>query len=196
MPPLFCPTIEGVPPGEERRNSHGGGSPTMENPKPVTTSPKPPPPTSAVESFMNLVDGCTVTSIRSATVRSQHPCCAGLTTTNASSAAEELDDEDTDDCVDGKGSVGRAFDYIRKIASSCGCSLTMLVDELRDDDVNHEGRIIGILIKKDHNGRDITMRDMPPYKRDISLLTEDTPCRFQKRYYAEDVSDGMVWYKS
>jgi hypothetical protein len=102
--------------------------------------------------------------------------------------------EDTDEADDDDGAwqdrnwVGRAFD-IRRMTSSCGCMLAMLIDD--DDTYHHEGLIIGIPIKKDHT---LTMLKRS-YNSDVSSLTDDTPQSFKKRYYAEDVSDGKWWYK-
>lgn len=206
----YCLVTEGAYLGEDRRNlsHHGGsGSQTMEVPRLVITSPKQPPtqppkqPTSAVESFMNLVDGCTVVP---STAPCRHPRLAGPLTTNASFSAEGRNDADTDDGVSGSrdigGSVGRAFDYVRKMASSCGCSLAMLMDEQpRDDDkdddddgTHHEGRIIDVPIKGEEEMTNT--REILAYNTDISLLTDDTPIKFQRRYY--DVSDGMRWFES
>jgi len=102
--------------------------------------------------------------------------------------AEDTDAADNDDCdaSPDKTWVERAFD-IRGMKSSCGCLLAMLMD---DDDTNdHEGRIIGIPIKKDHA---LAMLERS-YNSDVSSLTDSTPHGFKRRYSAEDVSDGKWW---
>lgn len=177
----------------------------MEVPRVVVTSPKQSSPrkrpTSAVESFMNLIDGCTV--VPSAATSCQHPCVAGPST--AAAAGEGRDDADTDDGVAGSrdkvGSVARALDYVRKKAISCGCSLAMILEDyqMRDDNCDdgnhHEGRIIDVPIKSidvpiKSGEEDTTNRpEKLATSGDISLLTDTTPHSFQRRYY--DVSDGM-----
>ncbi len=120
---------------------------------------------------------------------------ASVTRAKGDADAANAADANDEGVVDGVGreDQGRVewgfLDYVKKMTSSCMCSLAMLLD---DDDVTlHEGRIIGIPNRGEKYGM---------YRRssssDISSLTGDTPRIYQKRYYAEDVSDGMRWYKT
>jgi hypothetical protein len=121
-----------------------------------------------------------------------------LSTTVPAADAEDTGENDVID-ADGTGTarddsdvVGRAFDCIGRMSNSCGgCSLAWLMD---DDDTyheDHEGKIIGIPIKKDHGG--VTTRGRSS-DSDISSVTGNTPNRFQRRYPPENVSDGIRWY--
>ncbi|KAL3810923.1 LOW QUALITY PROTEIN: hypothetical protein ACHAXA_001096 [Cyclostephanos tholiformis] len=110
---------------------------------------------------------------------------ASVTRAKGDADAANAADANDEGVVDGVGreDQGRVewgfLDYVKKMTSSCMCSLAMLLD---DDDVTlHEGRIIGIPNRGEKYGM---------YRRssssDISSLTGDTPRIYQKRYYAED----------
>jgi hypothetical protein len=110
-----------------------------------------------------------------------------------------------DDAADDEKDVGDAceawsfVDYVKKMASSCVCSLAMFLDE--DDDAIHEGRIIGVPAHTDGGRSGATNDDGDgiDYCRiysDVSSLSDDTPTIYRKRYYAEDVNDGLRWYET
>jgi hypothetical protein len=120
--------------------------------------------------------------------------------------AIEVDKDDVDDADDAKevNDVGEKdegsmvewalVDYVKKMASSCVCSLAMLFDEV--DGTSHEGRIIGIPDngggKTNHGGIDFCRSRYSA----VSSLSGDTLPRYQKRYYAEDVSDGTRYHET